>query len=289
MSRTVARPGCREIRSSDLDTLVNLLAIGHHSDHREWARRIKRFSQYEQPEGFPRYGYLLEHGKCIVGSIFMIFVTSTRNGVKNIKCYLGSWYVVPEFRVYAAMLASHALRFSNVTYVNATPTAHVIPILEAQRYQRFCEGRFIAIPVLSRRSCPVRVQRITSTSDRDCPKIEEMELLQRHSAYGCISTVCRTEDGDYAFVFQRCLRSGVVPFARLIYCRDLRDFVLLARPLGNFLISLGLPLVNLDANCPIEGLVGKYSSGYPKFFRGPDRPRLGDMAYSTRVIFDLSR
>ena len=79
----------------------------------------------------------------------------------------------------------------------------------------------------------------------------------------------------------------MMPFARLVYCRDVEDFVRFAGPLGRYLVRRGFPLVVLDANGPVPGLIGKYSNDFPKYFKGPDKPRLGDMAYSTRVIFDF--
>jgi hypothetical protein len=41
----------------------------------------------------------------------------------------------------------------------------------------------------------------------------------------------------------------------------------------------------LDANGPIAGLIGRYSDGAPKYVKGPDHLRLGDLAYSERVLF----
>jgi len=76
-----------------------------------------------------------------------------------------------------------------------------------------------------------------------------------------------------------------MPFVYLAYCRQLDDFVRFAGPLGRFLAWRRFPLVVLDANGPIGRLIGWYSDGFPKYFKGPDRPRLGDIAYSERVMF----
>jgi hypothetical protein len=37
----------------------------------------------------------------------------------------------------------------------------------------------------------------------------------------------------------------------------------------------------------LPGLVGKYfpDRGYPKFFKGSERPRIGDLTYSELVLF----
>jgi hypothetical protein len=79
---------------------------------------------------------------------------------------------------------------------------------------------------------------------------------------------------------------GWMRCAQLIYCRDLNDFVRFARPVGWFLALRGSPLVLIDANGPIRGLVGKYFEGIaPKYFRGPVQPCLGDLAFTEAALF----
>ena len=65
------------------------------------------------------------------------------------------------------------------------------------------------------------------------------------------------------------------------------DFVRFAGSLGRFLLARGFPLVVLDTNGPVSGLIGKYSDKFPKYFKGVDQPTLADSAYSARVIFDF--
>ena len=74
--------------------------------------------------------------------------------------------------------------------------------------------------------------------------------------------------------------------AKLIYCRDIHEFVRFARPVGRYLIARGRPFVIINSNGPIPGLVGKYfGDKTPKYFKGPDQPRLGDLAYTEVVMF----
>jgi hypothetical protein len=81
---------------------------------------------------------------------------------------------------------------------------------------------------------------------------------------------------------------GLIPCAQLIYCRDIQDFVRFARPLGRYLARRGRPLVIVDSNGPIAGLVGTYLGGKsPKYFKGPRRPSFGDLAYTEAVMFGL--
>jgi hypothetical protein len=65
------------------------------------------------------------------------------------------------------------------------------------------------------------------------------------------------------------------------------DFVRFARPIGLFLARhTGRFLVLLDANGPVQGLVGKYFAGKAnRYFCGLDRPRLGDLAYTEISLF----
>ena len=79
-----------------------------------------------------------------------------------------------------------------------------------------------------------------------------------------------------------------MPCAQLIYCPDIADFVRFAAPLGRYLAWRGRPLVILDANGPVRGLVGRYfDDTMPRYFKGPVRPRLGDLAYTETAFFGV--
>jgi hypothetical protein len=74
--------------------------------------------------------------------------------------------------------------------------------------------------------------------------------------------------------------------AHLIYCRAVDEFVRFARPIGWWLALRGKPLVVIDSNGPIPGLIGRYyGENQPKYFKGPERPRCGDLAFTESVMF----
>jgi hypothetical protein len=74
----------------------------------------------------------------------------------------------------------------------------------------------------------------------------------------------------------------------LIYCRDIADFVRFAAPLGRFLALRGEFLLMLDANGPIPGLVGRFfRDKMPKYFKGQQQPRLGDLAYTEIAVLGV--
>ena len=89
-------------------------------------------------------------------------------------------------------------------------------------------------------------------------------------------------------MFRTRLVKSAIPCAQLIYCRDIADFVRFAGPIGRFLALRGRPLVIVDANGPIAGVAGTYRRGTaPKYFRGPLRPRLGDLAYTEYALLGV--
>lgn len=278
---------CREIGTADIEGIVNLLASGFRERTRDfWVRALRRLSEHPTPSGFPKYGYLLESKGAPVGAILLIFSSILVNGEPRIRCNVSSWYVQPGFRTYATILVSRALRHRHVTYFNITPAPHTVAILEAQGYVRYCGGQFVAIPALSARSSDTRVKAIAHdiSPGEDLPS-SEIDLLLAHASYGCMSLICSSANRRYPFVFMSRRKFGLMPFAYLVYCRDLKDFVQFAGPLGRFLVRHGIAVVVLDSNGPIDGLVGTYSDAFPKYFKGPDQPRLGDWTYSERVMF----
>jgi hypothetical protein len=282
-----ARIRCREIATADIDGIVNLLASGFRNRTRDfWVLALKRLSEHPTPLGFPKYGYLLECEGTSVGASLLIFSSILVNGEPRIRCNTSALYVEPAFRGYAAMLVLRALRHKHVTYFNITPAPHTLPILEALGYVRYCAGWFVSVPALSLSSHGCRVKAVTSEifPDDDLPSWE-IELLLEHANYGCMSLICSSANHRHPFVFILSWKFGWVPYAYLAYCRDLKDFVRFAGPLGRFLAWRGFPLVVLDSNGPVRGLIGRFSDTIPKYFKGPDQPRIGDLAYSERVMF----
>jgi hypothetical protein len=132
--------------------------------------------------------------------------------------------------------------------------------------------------------------RVTAVSPGDAdPEGSDFEhaLLVDHARYGCLSLWCKTTERSYPFVFRPRAYKGI-PYAQLVYCRSLDQLIRACGTIGRFLIARGLPLVAVDADGPIRGLVGKYFDlRATRYFRGPDRPRLGDLAYTETAMFGV--
>jgi hypothetical protein len=92
---------CREIGAADLDAVAELLTRGFAGrSHDYWMSGLKRQGAREMPEGYPRFGYLLDHEGSPVG-VLLLYSAREEDGETVIRCNLSSWYVEPAFRNYA--------------------------------------------------------------------------------------------------------------------------------------------------------------------------------------------
>ena len=281
---------CRQIEATDIDQVVSLLARGFPAHNRVfWLGAFAQLRRHEPPTGLPKYGYLLQSDGAVVGAILLICSTMLSSDAVATRCNLSSWYVEPAFRAYAPMLVSQALRHKDITYLNVSSAPHTRPIIEAQGFSRYCDGIFIATPMLNGLFGGEKVEVFDATRK---PAVDfdpfERELLLQHAEHGCICLWCATAERAYPFIFRSRLVRGFIPCAQLIYCRDVCDFVRFAGPVGRLLARRGNPLVIVDANGPIPHLVGWFSRGnMPKYFKGPQRPRIGDLAYTEHAILGV--
>ena len=279
---------CRQIEEGDIDGVAALLTRGFPSRGNEfWHHALDQLTRRDPPEGLPKYGYLLETSGTPVGVILLICAAMPADGTFAPRCNLSSWYVDPAFRAYAPMLVSQALRHKDVTYTNVSAAPHTWPIIEAQGFRRYSDGIFVALPALAFGGEKASVVDAKQPPAIDVDPFEQQTLIQ-HATHGCISLWCATEDRAYPFVFRPRLVKGFMPCAQLIYCRDIADFGRFAGPIGRYLAKRGRPIVIVDANDPIPGIVGVFRRGSkPKYYKGPQRPRLGDLAYTEYAILGV--
>jgi hypothetical protein len=282
---------CRQIADADVAAVAALFARGFPNRNRQfWLRAFARLKRREPPPDLPQYGYLMESNGVPVGAILVICTRMRAGDATTTRCNLSSWYVEPGFRAYATLLVSRALRHKDVTYLNVSPAPHTEPIIEAQGFARYCDGIFVAVPLLN--GLFGHAADVKLLDARDDPEVDfdpdEREILRQHAANGCVSLWCQTAERAYPFVFRPRLVRAVMPCAQLIYCADITDFVRFARPIGRHLARRGRLLVIVDSNGPLPGLVGIYRRGsMPKYFKGPQRPRLGDLAYTEYALLGV--
>jgi hypothetical protein len=283
---------CREISGTDIDAVADLLTRGFVGRSREyWMQGLRRQAVREVPEGYPRFGYMLDNDGHAIGVLLLLYTSRTSGGKTAIQCNLSSWYVEPAFRNYAPLLTKIAQRHKEVTYLNISPATWTWPIIAAQGFASYCSGLFFSIPVLSRVTKGMTVETVAPDARSIAGLSEvEVELLTRHTRYGCLSLVCRTPSGE-AFPFillpMRIRRGWIAPPAmQLIYCRDVTEYAQCAGAIGRALLRHGKLSVILDSNGKVPGLVGLYSSARGrKYFKGPHAPRLADLTDTELVLY----
>jgi hypothetical protein len=282
---------CREIGDSDIEAVTDLLTRGFPRRSRDyWSRGLQRQAARTVPEGYPRYGYLLEHDGAAVGVLLLVYQDRGTPSQPRIWCNLSSWYVEPPFRNYATMLTRIAQRRPEVTYVNISAARQTWPIIEAQGFRPYCRGLFFSAPVLSLAGHGAHVALVAADARTvDGISSDEADLLIRHARYGCLSVVVRSKQGDIPLAFQQVrIRQGrfALPVMQLVYCRDVSDYVACAGAIGRFLLRRGRVSVMIDANGPVAGLAGVYTARRGrKYIKGPQPARLGDLSDTELPIF----
>jgi len=282
---------CREISEADLDAVADLLTRGFVGRSRDyWMQGLRRQAAREVPQGYPRFGYMLDHDGMPVGVLLLLYSLRPNDGELAIHCNLSSWYVEPAFRNYAPMLTKIAQRHNEVTYFNISPATWTWRIIEAQGFRAYCKGLFFSFPLLSRSATDMTVEVVSAdATEVDGLPASDVELLTRHAAFGCLSLVCRTANGAFPFILlpMRIRRGWIAPPAmQLIYCRDVADYVACAGAIGRALLSRAKVSVLLNANGPVEGLAGFYTERRGrKYFKGPHRPSLADLTDTELVLY----
>ena len=288
-----AKPRIREIRETDLEAVGDLLTRGFgYRPRHYWMRGLQRQATRPVPVDAPRYGYMLEYEGAPVGCLLLIYSSRILAGQIVTRCNVSSWYVDPAFRNYAALFASMTQKRKDVTYFNVTPATHTWPILEAQGFEAYCRGRYFSVPVLSGGGRGTTVEAVgADTKGIEGLANADLEMLRRHAEYGCLSLVCHTGEGALPFIFFRLRkRRGIIPVPAMLlgYCNDVADYVRCAGALGRYLLRHGAPVVILDANGPVAGLTGVYREpGGRKYFKGPHRAALGDLADTELAIYGM--
>jgi len=280
---------CRQIAADDLDAVAELLTTGFPDRTRKyWTTGLSRLTARTRVDGCPQFGYLLEADGAVVGAILLIFTAFGTGSSARVRCNVSSWYVTPTYRAFAAQLSGAALKLKHVTYLNISPAEHTRPLLTAQGYQRYSDGQFACFPLLGHRPAGAGVHLVPAEwGHKSFKSLPEYDLLVAHADAGCLSLVCDSAEGCDPFVLtSRRVAYSPVQLMQLIYCRETADFARCAGALGAYLLTRGVAGVILDANAPVPGLVGKYfKDRQPKYFKGADRPRLNDLAFTETVLF----
>jgi hypothetical protein len=266
-----SRVRCRAIAESDLDGLADLLTRGFPRSRRAyWTDGFARWKNFPVIEGVPRFGYVLDGGFGPVGVILLI---SSKRG-EQIISNLSSWYVEPQWRTHSTLLISMATKLKHVTYLNASPAPHTWRTLQAQSFKPYNFGRSIVFGLPGR-----------GTASEVIPDdLPEAQLLRDHRDLGMTALVVERDGIVSPFVFKpRRLDMPPAPVMDVMFCRDPEDFRRCLPALAKHLLPRSLGFL-IDGDMP--GTLSLYAQGKePRYFKGPYRPVLGDLAYTEKVLF----
>ncbi|MGU3537062.1 hypothetical protein [Methylobacterium sp. A54F] len=275
---------CRPIAAGDRDGLAALLARGFPArTQAAWSGALGGLARYAADEGHPHHGYVLDAGGTLVGVLLMIFGPRSE-GPR--RCNLSSWYVEAGYRHYASLLVGAATRDRSVTYLNLSSERATRPIIEAQGFVRYADGAFLALPLAGPASeaglCIAAAGHVPAGAAE-----ADRALIETHAGLGCIALWGVAEGEAHPFVFaRRTLTRLRIPVAQVIHAPGEAELRRFARPLGRHLLLRGLPVLMVDANGPVPGLVGRYLPGrMPKYAKGSQPPRHGDLAYTEAAFF----
>lgn len=280
----------RPITDSDREAVACLLVHGfRRSTRQDWLDVFARLATHPTPDGFPTYGHMMESDGVPVAVILLVSSNMPTSDQGPARCNLSTWYVTPGYRIYGHLFMSRILQRSDVTYLNVSPAPHTLRLLQFQGFSRYSNGQFLAaaVPLMRLRDRRVSISPVTDAASEHAGKGEH-QLLLDHAQYGCISLWCVADGQAHPFVFRRRLIKGCVPCAQLIYCRDRQELVRFFGPIGRHLAKRGMPLVMMDSNGPVSGLIGIHAKGMlPKYYKGGVQPRLGDLAYTETALFGI--
>jgi hypothetical protein len=267
-----ARVCCRPIEENDLDGLADLLTRGFSRSTRDyWMRGFARWKNLPVIEELPRYGYLLDGRFGPVGAALLI---SSKRG-NQILSNLSGWYVDPQWSSHASHLIELATKLKHVTYLNASPDPHNWRALQAQGFAPYNFGRSAVF------AWPGR-----GTVSEDIPDdLPEAQLLRDHREMGWISLVVEKDGIVSPFVLKPYrLDKPPVEVMDVMFCRGADDLRRCAPALARYFLPRGSLGFLIDGD--METRLSHYVEGKePRYFKGPYRPVLGDLAYTEKVVF----
>ena len=284
---------CRQITKDDLGAIVSLLGEGFpRRSLRSWQAGLARMGERAVPEATPQFGYCLDVGGTLAGVILMIGSERGGEGVRAKITNVASWYVKPDYRAYAHLLAAMALKSRDTTYTNVTAAPNTWPVVEQQGYEKYCNGLFFAFAALKRAERHVKILEFSEAIEQiEVKALPNFKMMKRHLDWGCRVLLAEENGSLTGFVFRRfAMRGGALklPAMFVIHGPDRSRLIRLSGNFARHFLAEAAPILVMDANGPVSGLRGLYTEKRGrKYVKGPMRPALCDLTDTEFAVFGI--
>jgi hypothetical protein len=277
----------RPIVPEDRTAVVELLVEGFSTRSSSyWLAAFDYLKNQSAPAGQLQFGSVMEQDKQLVGVLLVIWTPTNLLPQGHMRANLSSWYVKPEYRSLAAMLIAKVSRSAAVTFTNVSAAPNTIEICLALGFKRYTSGQSVCLPLLAYDRSANIVSRFEA--GRSGLRPAQDEIASKHVAMGCLAFVGQYEGEKCLFLFVRRKVKNWIPAAQLIFCESMASFMACARPLGWALAKHGLFLTICDANERLKEIPSVYfDAKVPKYFKGPDIPRTGDLTFTEIPVFGI--
>jgi fatty-acyl-CoA synthase len=225
-------PDIRPARPADIEPLCRFLrqgSIGSAVPPGGW----QRLFDYKWLDDKPDLGLMLTVGNEIVGFLGAVYARRKIGTKTGIVCNLTSWYVLPEYRSWAAELLFEIVRNNQITFTALTPSIVVKQILDAMGFA-ILETRKMALPPFyhvnaSRHRRPsisfdLEIVRRSLDDAQQC-------IFDDHAPYECLQ-LSLSEGSEHAFLVVKRRTRGIVslnrlfstsakmPYSEVLYCSN---------------------------------------------------------------------
>ena len=275
----------REIRDDDLEAVRDLLVEGfplRSADY--WAKGLANLGALPQIEGFPRYGYLVEADGAPQG--VLLTINSDRGGHGPRTTHFSSWYVREPYRQFALLLLRSGMDLKDTIFVNPSPSDFILPILKRFGYEPYTAGMVMLDPRTAARRGP-RGGTVRRLGSRDLAGLSDAEGLvaEDHLRMGCEVLRLETDARAGLLIHRRKWIRRAVPCSQVILA-DPGLVLELAGPVMRAVARRG----SLVALCDVGGdrrepAIGRVFTHQIRYFKGPQAPAVGDLAYSELAVF----
>lgn len=257
----------RAMTEADLPAVVRLMAESFpRRDEAYFERGFERLAAAPVPDGYERYGFVIDDEDGIGGAVLAIPSTHDYGGSSQVFVNISTWCVAPSRRgPLAKALYDRAGARHEAVNTNLSAALHTIKTLDRLNFHPWTTGQFLALDATGRGGRAMR---------HDAPGAPEVpahhaRVLEDHASLDCRSVVLETDAAPIPLVLLPRRVGRIVPVAQLIYCESLADLSRHGRALMRWARRSGFAGVLIDADGPVPGFRGRYYAGKAaKYIRG---------------------